>query len=461
MNQDELESQFLSGVVQSTDNIVILLTQHADNFINYLTSKELKFMFSLVLSTYETYSDLLTEKLLENSLVERGAEEEDILKYKYLLKQLKKVKINETDFKFISTKLTDSYVSRCLIDTLLQTQEVLQRDKNGIEAFDLLEKNLMILKSQIVDKDIREASTRNITEEVKLYEDMKAHPERYAGIKIGIDKLDDMTGGFRNGELVIILGAPGAGKSLFLMNAQYNMIMNGRSSLYVTIEMALEQARRRLVSRITEIPYLRIKNMRLDDEELTRMKEMLGEFEKKPGQSLIIDVPERCTPKMIEAKIRMQMKKEKIDVVIMDYLLLMSPSLPGFKGSREEKITQVALELKQMARSLNIPVITASQITSKAGEDRDKTTDEAYDWTEISQAKSMAAHADWVLSLKKEPDANLLNLGITKGRDGMIEGVVPMVTDFAKMKIGNIKDVSESNPNEVKVSDQLKSEDKF
>ena len=176
--------------------------------------------------------------------------------------------------------------------------------------------------------------------------------------------------------------------------------------------------------------------------QLNKLKSDLDAFEKLQAQSFIEDIPEQCTPKMVEARVRTLMRKEKIDIVILDYLLLMAPSLPGFKGSREERYTQIALELKQMARSLGIPVVTASQITSEAGKKREKTTDEAYDWTDTSFAKGMTAHADWVLSLKKEPDANIVNLGITKGRDGTFDGIVPLVADFERMKLGNFEVVT-------------------
>ena len=439
MEQLQLEEQLVAGVLQNTDNLTVLFLRSTTNFINYLTSKEMKFLFNLSLTAYQSYQSLLTEQILVVSLTERGASEEDILKYKYQYKQLKKKIVSETDFKFVIDQLTDNYISRCLIDSALQAQELLQKEKNGQAAFDLLEKNMMILKAQTTEKNIRSISTRDISEVGRIYDDMVAHPEKYQGIKIGIDKLDELTGGFRSGELIIVLGATSVGKSVFLMNSQYNTVLNGFNSLYVSIEMPREQCARRLASRLSSIPYFKIKNCRLTPDELSKFKTDLSDFEKLPAHSIIDDIPERCTPKMIEARIRTLMRKEKVDIVILDYLLLMEPSLPGPKRSREENLTQIALELKQMARSLGIPVITASQITGDAGKKREKTTDEAYDWTDTSYAKGMANHADWVLSLKKEPDANIINLGITKGRDGTFNGVVPLVADFEKMKLGNFE----------------------
>jgi hypothetical protein len=163
VEQLQLEEQLIAGSIQSTDNLMTLFLKIPTNFINYITSKELRFIFSLVLTTYQTYNNLLTEQILVSALTERGASEEDILKYKYQYKQLKKKSVSETDFKFVIDQLTDSYVSRCLIDSLLQVQTSLQQEKNGKEAFDLLEKNMLILKAQITSKDMREISTRNIT----------------------------------------------------------------------------------------------------------------------------------------------------------------------------------------------------------------------------------------------------------------------------------------------------------
>ena len=464
MDQFDLESVLVAGVLDSVDNILIAMSKSRATFATYLTNKELRFVFGVAMHAYNTYSSTLTEQLLLSTLTEKGASEEDLLKYRSLFKSLKRKTIIEADFKHAIDKLIDNYVSRGLIDSMLQTQEVLGRESNGKTAFDLLEKNMMVLKDQMISRDIRETTTERLTEEVALYNDMRLHPEKYRGIKIGIDRLDDITGGFRKGELVVSLGATKVGKSIFLLNCQYNTMKNGYTSILVSIEMSMEQCRRRLVSRITELPYLKIKNIALSPEELTHMQDTLSAFEQRhDGHSIIIDVPENCTAKMIEARVRSLLRTRKVDVIIIDYLLLMSPSIPSQKMNREERITQVALELKQLARSLNIPIITATQVTAKAAERREKTTEDAYDWTELSQAKSVATHADWVLSLKREPDVNILNLGITAGRDGALDEVIPLVIDYSKMLIGNYAESStEPQQSAIAPTDaQVKSGDSF
>jgi replicative DNA helicase len=441
-SQLELEEQFIAGVLQSTDNLTALFVRSSDDFLSYLTARELKFIFSLILTTYQSYSSLLTEQILVSALTERGASEEDILKYKYQYKKLKKIVINETDFKFVVDKLIDNYISRSLIDSFLQSQTLLEKEKNGQMAFDLLEKNLMLLKAQTANKNIREISTRDLMGEVRLYEDIKAHPEKYRGIKIGIDKLDAITGGFRKGELVITMGATKVGKSIFLLNTQYNTMIQGLNSIYVTIEMPAEQVRRRLASRISGIPYLGIRNTNLTDNELEKLKTDLTAFETNHGFSQIIDVPKDCTTKLIEAKIQSLRRTQKIDLIIIDYLLLMTPSVPHTRMSREERVTQISLELKEMARALDIPVITATQVNAAAEEGKKKKINKPYEWYDAGQAKSVAANSDWLLSLKREPDVNILNLGMVVGRDGDLDEVIPLVVDFKKMLIGNFEDIS-------------------
>lgn len=463
MDQFDLESVFVAGVLDSVDNMLVVMSKSRVSFSVYITNKELRFVFSAASRAYNTYSSALTEQLLISLLMERGAPEEDLLKYRSLFKTLKRRKTNDADFRYSIDRMIDNYVSRGLIDSMLQTQEVLQRENSGKTAFELLEKNMMVLKDQMISKDIRETSTERITEEVALYNDMRLHPEKYRGIKIGVTKLDDITGGFRKGELVVALGATKVGKSIFLLNCQYNTMKNGYTSLFVSIEMSLEQCRRRLVSRITELPYLKIKNVALSPAELAHMQESLTAFEQRhDGHSIMIDVPENCTPKMVEARVRSLLRTRNVDVIILDYLLLMSPSVASQKMSREERVTQVALELKQLARSLNIPIITATQVTAKAAERVGK-KDESYDWTELSQAKSVATHADWVLSLKREPDLNILNLGITAGRDGALDEVIPLVIDYSRMLIGNYVESSTDTQSSTPIAPeaQVKTGDSF
>jgi len=441
MEQLAVEEQFVAAVLQSIDYMIHIVSRPSTNFVLQITSKELKYMLNLALETYNAYSSLLTEQILVDDLSRKSASEEDILKYKFLFKQLKKKTISDTDFKFVVDRLSNSYISRSLIDGLLQTQELLQRDQNGTAAFEMLEKNMTIIKAQLADKNIREASTKNITDEYVQYQDMLKNPEKYRGVKVGVTKLDEITGGFRKGELIITMGATKVGKSIFLMNCQYKTVLQGLNSVFVTIEMSLEQCRRRLSSRLSGIPYLKIKNMNLSSEELNSLKSKLEEFEKLPGHSLIIDFPKNCTAKAIEAKLQMLLKTQKVDLVIIDYMLLMSPSIPSSKMNREERITQISLELKEMARTLNIPVITATQVNAAAEKEKKKDTDSPYEWYDSSQAKSIAANCDWLISLKRQEDIHILNLGIVVGRDGALDDVVPLVTDYTRMMIENYDDI--------------------
>jgi replicative DNA helicase len=238
------------------------------------------------------------------------------------------------------------------------------------------------------------------------------------------------------------MGATKVGKSIFLLNTQYNTMMQGLNSVYVTVEMPMEQVRKRLTSRITGLPYLGIKNTNLSNEGFEKMKSDLAIFENNSGHSLIVDVPQNCTAKTIEAKIQSLRKTGRIDLVIIDYLLLMNPSVPHTRMSREEKITLISQELKEMARGLDIPIITATQVTATAEERNKKKADMPYEWYDSSQAKSIATNCDWLLSIKREPDVNILNLGMVVGRDGDLNEVIPLVIDYAKMLIGNFTDVS-------------------
>lgn len=443
MDQSELEFVFVAGLLKNVDRILVSLSKSHTGFASYITSKELRFVFNAVMQSYNRYSSMLTEQVLIAELTSKGAEDADVLKYRFLFRNLTKREVTDTDFLYAMDRLVDGHVSRALIDSMLQTQEVLQRDKSGTAAFEMLEKNLLILKDQIGSREIRETSTERITEEVALYQDMVKNPDKYKGVKIGIDKLDEITGGFRKGELVIAFGSTKVGKSILLLNAQYNTMLLGLNSVYISIEMSLEQCRRRLVSRITGLPYGDIKNVRLTGDELEAMSKSLSEFESRhDGHSRIIDIPKDCTPKSVEAKIRSLMRTMRVDVVFLDYLLLMSPNMPSGRMSREERVTQISLELKQLARELGIPVITATQVNAKAAERREKTADESYDWTDIGHAKSVAANADWVLSLKREPDVNILNLGISAGRDGDLRETIPLVIDYDRMLIGNYVETS-------------------
>ncbi|HNC56674.1 MAG TPA: replicative DNA helicase [Leptospiraceae bacterium] len=190
---------------------------------------------------------------------------------------------------------------------------------------------------------------------------------KYTGLPTGIQELDEMTMGLHRGDSTLVAGRPGAGKSAFSGTVfDYHITKNKDFvGAFFNLEMPKTQILQRLISSIGHIPLGKIRSGKLSDYEWARFLYALDVINES---KLYIDDSVNLNTVSLENKIKnLTIKEKKVDLVIVDYLQLMTPL--GNKGSREQEVAQISRGIKLAAKSLNVPIVALSQL-SRSPENR-------------------------------------------------------------------------------------------
>jgi replicative DNA helicase len=199
-------------------------------------------------------------------------------------------------------------------------------------------------------------------------------------IKSGFYDLDKITGGFEYGTVWCVAGRPSMGKTSLALNIMHNAAKNGVKSCIYSFEMTKAQITSRMVSMESGISLFRLNTSPLTKKEFESIGIAANRLNTLP---LVIDDETSVRPLELKAKARRLIRKEKVKLLVVDYLQLMSGE--GGEGNRNLEIQAVSRSLKAIAKDLNIVVIAVSQLSrdcEKRGRDVKSKTPQMYDLRE-------------------------------------------------------------------------------
>ena len=185
------------------------------------------------------------------------------------------------------------------------------------------------------------------------------------GVATGFFDLDVMTSGMQPADLVLIAARPSMGKTAFVLNiAQHAAFKLNKSVAIFSLEMSKEQLVNRMFSLESSVDAQHLRNGKLDETEWEKLIESAGVI---GNSKLIIDDTPGITIQEMRSKCRKFKLEQGLDMIIIDYLQLMSGG--GKSESRQQEISEISRSLKALARELNVPVLSLSQL-SRAVEQR-------------------------------------------------------------------------------------------
>jgi len=214
---------------------------------------------------------------------------------------------------------------------------------------------------------IGKTTSHHISESLeKLYALIKRNYDgnfKLTGIPTGFMDFDRRSGGLQKSDLIIIAGETSQGKTSFALKiASHASLMNKKVAIF-SYEMSDLQLSARLVSSISKVAGSSIQYQKLSSDDFQSVHEGIGELMKT---NIFIDDVPVTDYEYLEKSIRATVIKYDIDLIIIDYLQLIS--IHNARDNKADRVAMIANGLKGLAKSLNIPIILVSQLSRGIGE---------------------------------------------------------------------------------------------
>ena len=238
-----------------------------------------------------------------------------------------------------------------------------------------------------------------------------------SGVPTGFVDLDGLTNGLHPGQLIVIAGRPGLGKStLGLDIARAASVKSGLPSAIFSLEMSKTEITMRLLSAEARVPLHHMRSGTMTDDDWNRLARRMGEVAEAP---LYIDDSPNLTMMEIRAKARRLRQRNDLRLIVIDYLQLMSGNKKA--ESRQQEVSELSRSLKLLAKELEIPVIAMSQLNRGA----EQRTDKKPQISDLRESGSIEQDADMVILLHREdayekesPRAGEADFIVAKHRNG-------------------------------------------
>jgi len=310
--------------------------------------------------------------------------------------------------------------------TAIRRRMLTAANKIATLAYD--EHELVDQVMQQAEKEVFNVSERRLKHDVEpiskvlsdyydRIDDLARRPDDIVGVPTGFKDLDSMLTGLQPSDLLIIAGRPGQGKTGFLLSIARNAALTHKKKVGIfSMEMSNEQVVQRLISQETGIDSQRLRTGKLTESEwplFTQAVEVLSDTK------IFLDDTPALTPMQLRTKCRRLHMEFGLDLVVVDYLQLMSGDTRN--DNRVQEVSYISRNLKVLARELNVPVLAAAQL-SRAVEQR---TDKRPVLSDLRESGSLEQDADIVMFIYRpdqyEKDSvkqNVAEIMVSKHRNG-------------------------------------------
>lgn len=337
-----------------------------------------------------------------------------------------------------------------------------------VDIFDLLDRaetDMFTIAEEHLKKnsnnlpDILASEIKDISHRMEKYKEGVT----FSGVGSGFTKLDRITSGWQPSDLIILAARPGMGKTAFTLALARNAAIDmSKPIAFFSLEMDAGQIVKRLISMETELGGEKLREGNLEPYEWQQLTSRIDRLKEAP---IYIDDTPALNIFELRAKCRRLKNTHDIQMVVIDYLQLMTAGMEGkSQGNREQEISQISRSLKSLAKELKIPVIALSQLSraveTRGGDKRPMLSD-------LRESGAIEQDADMVVflyrpeyyGLHQDEDGNdcrgIGEIIIAKHRNGSLGTVrAKFISQYAKF--ANLDDHTES-PDAAPASVQVRS----
>ena len=285
----------------------------------------------------------------------------------------------------------------------------------------------------MAQQEVFAIAQRNVTEDYAILADilqptmdeldeLSTHGGLARGIPTGFIDLDNLTNGLHGGQMIIVAARPGVGKSTLALDFMRSCsIKHNKASVIFSLEMSKSEIVMRLLSAETEIRLSDMRAGRMSDEAWAKLANRVGQIAEAP---LFIDDSANLTMMEIRSKARRLKQKHDLQMIVVDYLQLMSSGKRV--ESRQQEVSEFSRQLKLLAKELDVPLVAISQL-NRGPESR---TDKRPQLADLRESGSLEQDADMVMLLyrpdsqdKDDERAGEADIILAKHRGGPIDTV--------------------------------------
>jgi replicative DNA helicase len=279
----------------------------------------------------------------------------------YYLVELTNKVASSANLEYHARIISQKFIQREMIR--VSTETIRNAYEDTTDVFDLLDDAEQGLFS-IAEKSMRRSYDTMGSlagKALKQIEALKDKKEGLTGVPTGFTNLDRITSGWQPSDLIIIAARPSMGKTAFVLSLARNTAADFKKPVAVfSLEMSSLQLAQRLIAMEAEIPISKLRSGKLEDGEWRKLKSAIEHVSEAP---IFIDDSPGINIFEMRAKCRRMKLQYDIQLVIIDYLQLMSGGGDNQRGNREQEVSAISRALKGLAKELQVPVIALSQLS--------------------------------------------------------------------------------------------------
>jgi replicative DNA helicase len=383
--------------------------------------------------------DILT---VTEELKKRG--ELDIVGGPFYISQLTNKVASSANVQYHARIISQKHILRELIRISAGTMRDAYDD--SADVFDLLDKteqDLYTITSGNLKRNYEPMSDL-IQDAIAQIENAKTKTGGVSGVPTGFIELDKLTAGWQRSDMVIVAARPAMGKTAFVLSMARNIAVEHKRAVAVfSLEMSSTQLVTRLIASEAGISSEKLRKGDLSDQEFTILHQHIARLTNAP---IFIDDTPGLNIFELRAKARRLKSQHNVDLIVIDYLQLMTAGGDNKGGNREQEISSISRSIKSIAKELDIPIIALSQLSraveTRGGDKRPMLSD-------LRESGAIEQDADIVCFLYRPeyykihedehgPTFGIGEVIVAKHRNGAVDTVrlrfIPELAKFANLE---------------------------
>ncbi|MCF8232624.1 MAG: replicative DNA helicase [Bacteroidales bacterium] len=366
----------------------------------------------------------------------------DIIGGPYYITQLTQGVASAANIEYHARILLQKFIQRELIR--ISGEVIRDAYEDTTDVFNLMDKAEQELFN-VSENNFRRSHANMqslVKEAISEIEKAKESDSHIRGVPSGFNNLDQLTSGWQKADLVVLAARPGMGKTAFVLSMARNTAVDFQRPLAIfSLEMSAVQLVTRLISSEAQISGDRLRQGNLQDYEWDQLHTKIEGLLDAP---IFIDDTPALSVFELRAKCRRLKEQKDIQMIIIDYIQLMSTGVENKNGNREQEISTISRSLKSLAKELNVPVIVLSQLNrsveTRGGTKRPQLSD-------LRESGAIEQDADMVLFIYRPeyygmdedengyPTKGWAQLLVAKHRNGALRDInLRFLADYARFE---------------------------